>query len=62
LVVGQLGEGASPPGHASAGEHGEAKRERLGTGVQRGVAKLFVAGVQPAIATLALAHLGLFIG
>jgi len=29
LVGGHLGEGASPPGHAAAGEHGEAERERL---------------------------------
>lgn len=59
---GHRSEGPSPPGHAPAGKHGEAQRERLGPGVQRGVAKRFVAGVQPAIATLALAHLGLLIG
>jgi len=42
-----MGEGASPAGHALAGEHGEAERERLGTRVQGSVTQLFVVGVQP---------------
>jgi hypothetical protein len=46
-VGGQLGQGAAPGGHAPAGEHGQAQRERLGTRVQGGVTQLFVAGVQP---------------
>jgi hypothetical protein len=56
VVGGHLGQGAPPPGHAPAGEHGEAERERLGTGVQRGVAKRFVAGVQSATAAITLVH------
>jgi hypothetical protein len=56
VVGGHIGEGASPPSHAPAGEHGEAERERLGPRMQRGAAKLFVAGVQPATTTITLTH------
>ena len=46
-IGGEIGQGAAPGGHALAGEHGEAQRERRGTRVQGGVTQLFVAGVQP---------------
>jgi hypothetical protein len=62
VVGGHLGQGASPPGHAPAGEHGKTERERFGTGVQRGVAKRFVAGVQPATVAITLVHRGLLTG
>ncbi|HET9118485.1 MAG TPA: hypothetical protein VFN75_10520 [Pseudonocardiaceae bacterium] len=58
-----ISEGASPPGHTAAGQYGEAERERLGTGVQRGVAKLLVAGIQSAtVVTIALVHRRLLTG
>ncbi|MGH3284617.1 MAG: hypothetical protein ACRDPD_08035, partial [Streptosporangiaceae bacterium] len=41
-------QGMPPGGHAPAGEHGEAERERLGARVQGSMTQLFVAGVQPA--------------
>ncbi len=44
---GKSAEGTPPCGHALAGEHGEAQRERLGTPVQGGVTQLLVAGIQP---------------
>jgi hypothetical protein len=47
LVVGQVGEGTPPRGNTLAGEHREPEWERLGARVQRGVAQLFVAGIQP---------------
>jgi hypothetical protein len=46
-IGGESGQGAAPSGHALAGEHGEAQRERLGPRVQGSVTQLFVAGVQP---------------
>ena len=46
-IGGESGQGAAPGGHALAGEHGEAQRERRGTRVQGGVTQLFVAGIQP---------------
>jgi len=44
-----------PGGDALAGEHAQAERERLGAGVQRGMAQLLVAGVQPAAGSTVLA-------
>jgi hypothetical protein len=62
VVGSHIDEGAPPPSHTPAGEHGEAERERLGPRMQRGVAKLFIAGVQPATATIMLVHRDLLTG
>ncbi len=62
MVGVHLVKGASPPGYTPAGEHGKAEGERLRAGVQRGVAKRFVAGVQSAPATIMFVHRYLFGG
>ncbi|HVB43012.1 MAG TPA: hypothetical protein VNF47_09950 [Streptosporangiaceae bacterium] len=52
---GQACQGMPPGGDAAACQHAEAERERLGARVQRGMAQLLVAGVQPAAGSTGLA-------
>lgn len=42
-----MGQGTSPGGDTLGDQHPEAEGERVGTFMQDGMAKLFVAGVQP---------------
>ena len=45
---GQAGQGLPPRGDATACQHAEPERERLGACVQGGMTQLLVAGIQPA--------------
>jgi len=48
LRDGQAGQGTLPGSDALAGQHAGAQRERLRACVQRGMAQLLVAGIEPA--------------
>src|SRR5258708_1267260 len=54
-AAGQAGQGMAPGGDAAACQHAEPERERLGARVQRGMAQLLVAGIQPAAGNTVLA-------
>jgi len=51
----EAGQGALPGDEALAGQHAQAERERRAARVQGGMAKLLVAGVQPAAGSTGLA-------
>ena len=52
---GEAGQGALPGDDALGGQHAQAERERLAARVPGGMAKLLVAGVQPAAGSGGLA-------
>jgi hypothetical protein len=52
---GQAGQGLPPRGDATACQHAEPERERLGACVQGGMTQLLVAGIQPAAGNVVLA-------